>query len=352
MAAMLVSAICANGAAGHPVGSETVRHALRPPCFLSARGVDDITPRSALLQAVGSLVLTTGLLLAPSITAVAATAPAVVPSTPDLVATHPIMGTGLKRGSNGPAVTTWQKDLAATGYQPGPQDGVFGPATAAATIAFQKHVRLAATGTVNEASWQDLLAALDKMPSYSGLDTKDSGTLTLAARHPAMQQFLALGDSSHWVLTLQDDLQQLGQLKAADCTSTFNQATQTALLNWQWAHHLLPTGTTSLATWQDILAGFKLMPSFRGVPVALANLAGEASSGSSTTSTNTQSAVTSSTKTIDGRPVVAVYHMIATAYGPSAKVLAEISESGQPRLPAWVSIAGVGPAFSCRAGRP
>lgn len=54
----------------------------------------------------------------------------------------------LKLNSHGDDVAKWQQFLIDAGFKPGPADGSFGPATEAATIAFQKKRGLTADGVV------------------------------------------------------------------------------------------------------------------------------------------------------------------------------------------------------------
>ncbi len=54
----------------------------------------------------------------------------------------------LREGSRGPAVAQVQRQLKSVGFNPGPIDGIFGPRTRAAVIAFQKHAHIAVDGVV------------------------------------------------------------------------------------------------------------------------------------------------------------------------------------------------------------
>lgn len=59
----------------------------------------------------------------------------------------------LSIGSSGAAVRDLQTRLAAQGFSPGPIDGIFGPRTQAAVIAFQQSKNIPATGIVTAATW-------------------------------------------------------------------------------------------------------------------------------------------------------------------------------------------------------
>jgi peptidoglycan hydrolase-like protein with peptidoglycan-binding domain len=72
-------------------------------------------------------------------------------------------GSLLKLGSTGAPVRTLQNRLGGLGYRPGPADGVFGPATASAVLAFQKRNGLARDAVVGPA----VQAAL-KAPTGAG----------------------------------------------------------------------------------------------------------------------------------------------------------------------------------------
>ncbi|MGB9867227.1 MAG: N-acetylmuramoyl-L-alanine amidase [Bacillota bacterium] len=59
-------------------------------------------------------------------------------------------------GSTGPAVLELQGLLKVWGYDPGPADGIFGPATRGAVLAFQKAAGIAVDGIVGPITWQHL----------------------------------------------------------------------------------------------------------------------------------------------------------------------------------------------------
>ncbi|MDA8193151.1 MAG: peptidoglycan-binding protein [Thermaerobacter sp.] len=138
-------------------------------------------------------------------------------------------------------------------------------------------------------------------PAYAAsVPTASAATTTqqLETLHPAMQQALAFGDGGHWVMTLQADLNLLG-FSAGPVDGVFGPKTENGVAAFQRANRLPATGTTNALTWQDILAGFQMVP-----PAAA--LAGG-------------TAVPSPVKTLDGHPVLAAYQVLATAYGPSLK---------------------------------
>lgn len=63
----------------------------------------------------------------------------------------------LRSGMTGPAVARVQETLRSRGFYNGTIDGIFGPATEAAVMAFQRSVQLADDGVVGPATWQALL---------------------------------------------------------------------------------------------------------------------------------------------------------------------------------------------------
>jgi peptidoglycan hydrolase-like protein with peptidoglycan-binding domain len=57
----------------------------------------------------------------------------------------------------GPAVSRVQETLRSRGFYQDAIDGIFGPATEAAVMEFQRSVQLADDGVVGPATWQALL---------------------------------------------------------------------------------------------------------------------------------------------------------------------------------------------------
>ncbi len=289
-------------------------------------------------------------------------------TTASLTAQHPAMRQVLQYGSQGHWVMTLQADLALLGYtQVGPMDGMFGPKTEGALKAFQQRHGFTATGVTSPAVWQDILSGFGLMPPYQGtapvaITTHSADAMaSLMAQHPAMRQVLQYGSQGHWVMTLQADLALLGYSQVGPMDGIFGAKTVVALKAFQQRHGFTATGVTSPAVWQDILSGFGLVPPYQGSDPIATTTAGN--SGPATTQTTTTGSITPtttttstapsvpagpvlpakfptggpaveepslpsasagvrgqftpSTKTIDGRPVLKAYHMVATAYGPS-----------------------------------
>jgi hypothetical protein len=70
----------------------------------------------------------------------------------------------LSEGSTGPAVVTLQKKLLAAGFNPGKADGIFGPKTLAAVVAFQRARGLDVDGIVGPHTWGALAGAPNPTP--------------------------------------------------------------------------------------------------------------------------------------------------------------------------------------------
>lgn len=84
--------------------------------------------------------------------------------------------TSLRRGARGSAVRRLQEALRAVGLDPGPIDGVFGRATAAAVRLLQKDGGLAVDGIVGPRTWEEL-----EKRSSDGGPPKGTGDRTSAA---------------------------------------------------------------------------------------------------------------------------------------------------------------------------
>lgn len=161
------------------------------------------------------------------------------------------------------------------------------------------------------------------------------GTVWLKAHHPAMRQILRFGSRGHWVMTLQADLRLLGYTQVGPIDGVFGPKTQRALEAFQRRHHFRPTGVTSPVVWQDILAGFGLVPAVAHHQVSRAVGTAARPSGAilparfprgvkpvvepslPSPGAGIEGQFRSTRKTIDGRPVLRAYHMVSTSYGPS-----------------------------------
>lgn len=90
----------------------------------------------------------------------------------------------LQLGTRGPAVTALQRGLAARGFPPGTVDGIFGPQTRAAVVAFQRHAGLSPDGVVGQLT----RAALEERPAPAAAPRPP---LPLGARANRKDVFLA-----------------------------------------------------------------------------------------------------------------------------------------------------------------
>lgn len=272
-------------------------------------------------------------------------------TTSTLAQEHPAMNQVLQYGSQNHWVATLQADLALLGYTGvGTDDGIFGLNTLNAVDAFQSANGFPVTGVTSAPVWQDILAELNLVPEYVPSDTSASQMATidhLIAQHPAMSQWLQEGSTGHWVMTLQDDLALAGYPQVGPADGIFGPKTESAVEAFQQAARLPVTGVTTPLFWQALLAQFGLVPApstvstqitptpqptgstsqtgtnITNIPMLLHeqyNPTGqtpvvEPSLSSTTAATTGQVAPT--VKTVDGKPVIAEYHMIATAYAPS-----------------------------------
>ncbi len=161
-------------------------------------------------------------------------------------------------------------------------------------------------------------------PSVYAASLSQVTTQSLAAVHPAMQQQLAYGSQGHWVMTLQADLELLGYSQVGPIDGVFGPKTESGLEAFQAAQHLPVTGVADPVTWQDILSGFGLVPAYVPSSTSAAAIA-----------------ATTSPSTIDGRPIIATYHMLATAYGPSLQdnyPYGPVDAFGQPLQPGMIAV--------------
>lgn len=245
-----------------------------------------------------------------------------------LKAQHPLMRQTLLRGSRGHWVMTLQANLRALGYPSvGPEDGIFGPFTQRALEAFQSAHGLKPSGVTTFATWEAMLRAFHLIPADASLMTN----------HSAMAQVLKSGSRGHWVATLQADLALAGFSQVGAADGKFGPKTRSAVIAFQGQQHLPATGVTNPATWQALLTRLGVL--------------GPAST-SATTTTHTAPApklsanvnqvnAASHPATIDGYRVVGVYHMRATAYGPSLKdnyPYGPVDAFGQPLKSGMVAV--------------
>ncbi|MEP1125742.1 MAG: peptidoglycan-binding protein [Ilumatobacter sp.] len=137
--------------------------------------------------------------------------------------------TGLRVGSQGSDVQALQRALIAAGITvPGGADGVFGPATRQAVVAFQNARGLSATGDVDQAT-----AAALTSPGTAG--TSSGAVLSVGARGPQ-------------VTAVQKRLVALGVYLAGGADGVFGPSTKRAVTQFQGWNGLEQTGTVNAAT--------------------------------------------------------------------------------------------------------
>ncbi|MET8836036.1 L,D-transpeptidase family protein [Micromonospora sp. NPDC004540] len=117
--------------------------------------------RSAARAALGMALLAAGLAVP------AAPASAAGPATGAAVTLAATSQPTLRQGSRGSAVTTLQKRLTALRYDVGGVDGIFGPSTHHAVVAFQKVNGLVRDGIVGPRTWAALDRPVVPKPKYT-----------------------------------------------------------------------------------------------------------------------------------------------------------------------------------------
>ncbi len=178
----------------------------------------------------------------------AATTPMVV------IAERPYPGEPLREGSRGESVRAWQGALGVTA------DGVFGPATAAATRRWQQANGLALDGIVGEQSWNKMFAATPASqpepepepepepapePDAQPEPTSPSGSPDV----PSFPGFaLRVGSQGKWVVTWQTAL----GLRA---DGHYGTDTARATREWQATKGLAADGVVGMKSWQTMFPG-------------------------------------------------------------------------------------------------
>ncbi len=268
---------------------------------------------------IGAMAIAMGVMVSPSV--FAQTVPT---STAALAKDHPAMRQVLQYGSRNHWVATLQADLKLLGYTGvGPTDGIFGPRTLNALEAFESANGFTVNGKTSAPVWQDVLASLNLIPS-TGISSSTEILNDQIAKHPAMSRYLQVGSRGHWVMTLQANLRLLGYKSVGPVDGIFGPLTQSAVEQFQKAHNLKVNGVATPSTWQAILEGLGVLGKKATAPTTQPTVTTTTTSSTPqpTVTTTTSPAPTPSsgaTKMIDGYPVIAEYHVRATAYGPSLK---------------------------------
>lgn len=281
-----------------------------------------------------------------------AMAASVSATTAALAQEHPAMNQVLQQGDVSHWVATLQADLYLLGYHSvGSDDGIFGPKTLAALKAFQTANGFQPTGVTSAPVWQDILAGFQLVPRYQGPTTFTVTPPTISEQaHPAMYQRLSMGSQGHWVATLQADLKLLGYSQVGPTDGIFGPKTQQALEDFQTSQNLAPSGVTTFQTWRQILTGLGIFG-----PNTIIKQTSQTPSSANTTTAPSSASQTSSVdagyartgpvspnaQSIDGRPIIAVYQVRATAYGPSLQdnyPYGPVDAFGQPLEPGMIAV--------------
>lgn len=138
--------------------------------------------------------------------------------------------TTLQLGDSGDAVTQLQVRLTELGYFQGTLSGIFGPATEAAVIQFQRDNGLVADGIVGSATQSAL-----------GVAASPSSTLS------TVDGVLQTGSSGEAVTQLQARLAELGYFQGSP-TGNFGPATEAAVIQFQQANGLSTDGAVGTET--------------------------------------------------------------------------------------------------------
>ena len=145
--------------------------------------------------------------------------------------------TPLEKGSASSDVQQLQRRLKEYGYFAGSVDGVFGDATQMAVETFQMVNGLEVTGIADGATLMRLMA--DAPITWSAYLSEMSASA---------------GDTGLNVYALQKRLKQMGYFHG-ECTGSFGDLTQQAVMQFQRENDLEPSGTADAATWVAIYSG-------------------------------------------------------------------------------------------------
>ncbi len=153
----------------------------------------------------------------------------------------------LRLGDRGPAVAQWQADLNTATDAGLATDGAFGPATHAATVAFQDARGLVADGVVGPATRDAMAKALDSGDSTAtpGGDGTAYGGRPLRLEEPPMR-----GDE---IRTWQSRLRELGYTIGVD--GIFGPQSDERTREFQRDQGILADGIVGPVTWAEAFSG-------------------------------------------------------------------------------------------------
>jgi N-acetylmuramoyl-L-alanine amidase len=170
----------------------------------------------------------------------------------------------LQVGSEGSEVSELQATLKLLGYYRGSVDGMYSEETAAAVSAFQKAAGLAASGVVDQQTWNRLFPPNPESAPEQGSNTcvcPDSASGTSTASNSTTENsrtqsvnfpILQLGMRGEAVRGLQERLKAKGFLESA-VDGVFGPETQAAVQAAQAEYELKPDGIVGTQTWLVLL---------------------------------------------------------------------------------------------------
>lgn len=138
----------------------------------------------------------------------------------------------LQLGSSGASVKKLQTMLVAAGFNPGNIDGIFGPLTRSAVLAFQKNKNLVQDGIVGRKTWTAL-----------GVNCK-----TPPVNHCPI---LVQGNTGPAVVTLQGLLKANG-FYTGNADGIFGPLTRSAVIAFQKSKNLVQDGIVGRKTWNAL----------------------------------------------------------------------------------------------------
>ena len=147
----------------------------------------------------------------------------------------------LRQGMYGPDVANMQMRLKSAGYLLGKADGIFGPITKAAVLAFQKDNNLKEDGIVGGETWA-LIKALNV--SNAEPTVVDSTKPSVGAYTTKLQ----MGSSGPQVKKLQQQLIALNYLAAGEDDGKFGKKTRYAVMQFQKDQHIAVDGIAGSLT--------------------------------------------------------------------------------------------------------
>ena len=167
------------------------------------------------------------------------------------LSTPPYPGVLQRLGSRGGDVQVIQERLNALGQQPPlAPDGIFGPRTEAAVMAFQRRVGLNPDGIVGPLTWGEIMRqiTLIQIPPYPGV----------------LQRVGSRGDS---VRIIQERLNALGQQPPLVPDGIFGPRTEAAVIAFQRHYGLSPDGIVGPFTWAELMRQSATVPPVVPPPV-------------------------------------------------------------------------------------